>query len=61
MPPAQPGKPREVLVAGDELAAVLDRQRGKVGVGDRLAAGTDLTAEPLEDPQWRRPGATTTA
>ncbi len=36
----QPGKPREVCVGGDELAAVLDGQCRVVGVSDELAPGS---------------------
>jgi hypothetical protein len=37
MTPPQAREPAERLVSRHELTAVLDRQRGKVSIGDRVA------------------------
>ncbi len=49
MSPAKPGESTEVPVGRDPLTAALDRERGKVRVGDEVAAGAGGAAETLED------------
>src|SRR5262249_56091258 len=53
MHPAQLREAREVAVAGGERAAVLDRERGEIGVGDELA----VSGRRLDQAREERPRA----
>src|SRR5580693_8240742 len=49
MTPAQSGEATEVLVGGDDLAAVFQGERSEVRVGDEFAAGVGPPAQVRED------------
>jgi hypothetical protein len=49
MAPAQAGESREVAIGRDQLAPVLDRERGEVGVRHHVALRAGLRTDVAKD------------
>jgi len=47
-------EPREVTVEGDDLRAVLERERGEVGVVDEIRSRPDAAEQPTQKAQVAR-------